>query len=106
MPDSKIYTSKAGLKFSIVKYNKPAEGNVVYFTESEWIYLKDQKLEPEQFALIWNLKKENHLYSPIDTPKTLDSVTQPSHIPKTGSQWAAEIVEMLRAKRQGRNNCE
>jgi hypothetical protein len=61
----KVYTSKEGLKFSISPTNRPAEGEVVYFTTAEWDWMKFHCKDPERFRLIYNLKKDDYLYSPI-----------------------------------------
>ena len=61
----KIYTSKNGKKFSITTLPKPSEGEVVYFTQREFDWLKAKNLTPQEFEVVWNLKRENHAYSPI-----------------------------------------
>lgn len=88
---TKIYESKLGLKFVISPIAKPADGDVVYFSQAEWDYMKSQKLDPEQFKIVWNLKKENHRYSmmPEDEPKPINHAY---------SKIGNEIIEMLRGK--------
>lgn len=61
----KTYTSKEGLKFSISPTNRPAEGEVVYFSQAEWDWMKLHCKETEKFRVIYNLKKDDYLYSPI-----------------------------------------
>lgn len=65
MESPKTYKSKLGLEFRVVGFHRPADGSVVYFTENEYAWIKDQGLRPEEFKAIWCLKKDDYTYNPI-----------------------------------------
>ncbi len=88
----KVYTSKLGLKFSIVPFNKPHAGEVVFFTQSEWDWIKKQNLKPEEFKAIWFLKRDNYQYDPIPVEETkqgaIDTV-----------EFAKQVIESIWGKK-------
>jgi hypothetical protein len=55
----------AGRRFCIVSINRPADHDLVYFTDREWAYLKSQNLSAEEFAVQHDRKRANHTYSAI-----------------------------------------
>lgn len=85
---SKVYHSKSGKRFSITNVNKPSDGEVVFFTQREFDWLKSQNLKQEEFDLVWNLKKENHLYDPVPLEQSEKAQT-------VADKYAKEIIEML-----------
>lgn len=92
----KVYTSKLGLKFAISQFNKPASGDVVFFTQSEFDWIKKQDLKPEEFQFLWLSKKENHLYSPVPEQ------SQEEH-KNIGLQIASEIIKQLKGEKPNEN---
>lgn len=61
----KIYKSKLGLKFSISTTHLPEKDGVVFFRHDEWDWIKKQELSPEEFKVIWDLKKDDYQYNPV-----------------------------------------
>lgn len=59
------YKSKLGRLFRIAKICKPREGEVVFFSEDEWIWIKAQDLNSEQFDLLWRFKYEDYRHEII-----------------------------------------
>jgi hypothetical protein len=59
------YKSKSGRKFLITKYPIPSKGDLVYFTQDEWEWMKEQKLRSEEFDALWEFKKDDHTYQMI-----------------------------------------
>lgn len=92
----KIYTSKSGRKFAITKINKPAQDGVVFFLETEWLWLRQQIPKPttEEFNCIWELKREDHNYNPIPEADEKDAKA-------LADKYATEIIEQLR---KGKNS--
>ncbi len=82
---SKIYVSREGLSFSIVKFPKPAIGSVVYFTEKEFEWLKKEKLKPEHFKFLWLAKKDDHNYQML-----------PDDVLSLGEQLAQKYMPSIR----------
>lgn len=85
----KIFTSKLGLKFSISAVPRPGEGDVVFFTEEEWIWIKSKGLSPEEFKCLWYLKKEDFRYNPI--PEREDKRAE-----DLAKKYASEIIGKLK----------
>ena len=92
----KIYTSKLGLKFAITQFNKPAIGDVVFFTQTEFDWIKEQNLKPEEFRFLWLSKKENYLYQifPEEAQEAQKNI---------GLQIAGEIIKQLKGEKPNEN---
>lgn len=86
---SKIYKSKAGYQFSISPIAKPCSGDVVYFTQAEFDWMK--KLSPAEFAIIWNMKKENFRYDPIPEEEKAEGQ-------KLAEKYCPEIMEEIKKR--------
>lgn len=82
----KIHRSKLGLKFAVSEVNKPAENDLVFFTKEELDWIVKRNLSPEEFQIVWGLKKEDHNYSPI--PERIET--------KAPKNFIEECMEQVR----------
>lgn len=89
----KTYKSKEGLQFRISEFPLPGEGEIVYFTKTEWEWMKSQALSSDEFRVLWLMKKDDYTYNPI--PKS--DIEKANSI---GIRYAEEIKEMLKGKRR------
>lgn len=89
MSTDKVYISKLGYKFSICEFAQKADGDVVYFSQMEYDWIKSKKLSSSEFAILWNLKKENFRYDIIpDVEKSSGLLLANKYVP--------EIIEMIK----------
>lgn len=89
----KIYESKLGYKFSISPIAKPCSSDVVYFTQAEFDWMKS--LSPAEFAIIWNMKKENFRYDPIPEEEKAEGQ-------KLAEKYCPQIIDLInKTKRTG-----
>ena len=83
---------KAGLRFRISELNKPAEDGVVYFTQDEFLWMKEQvPFGEEEFKCLYGLKKDNYQYNCIPVnDKPLGA--------RLAEQYAPGIIKEIRAR--------
>lgn len=87
----KIYTSKLGLKFAISAVQRPMKDGVIFITQREMDWIKEQNLEPEEFKALWLLKSEDHRYDPI--PERAETEAQ-----KLANEYAPKIIDKLKGR--------
>lgn len=86
-----VYQLKSGKKFSISRFPKPREGEVVYFTEEEWTYIREQRFTHAHKDFLWEAKSRNHQYS-IVPEKGLTE-------PETAIRYCREILQTFEKKK-------
>lgn len=93
----KVYKSKLGLRFCIAPFQAPLKKcpetleDIVTFSEAEWDWIKSQNLKPEEFKVLWSLKKDDFRYNPIPSEQ------------KTGPEWAKLIINQLKGRNDSSN---
>jgi hypothetical protein len=80
-----------GKRFSIVSLQRPADQDLVYFTDREWTFLKSRNLSAEEFAIEHERKRVNHTYSPIPPEQLAQDRA-------AGAAACRSVLEMLKKK--------
>ena len=55
----KTYKNKSGREFRITPQPRLADGNIVYFTQEEFTWMKQQNISTEEFEYLWLLKRDD-----------------------------------------------
>jgi hypothetical protein len=87
----KTYKSKEGLQFRISQAPLPNDGEIVYFTQAEYDWIKEQKLSSDEFKVLWLFKKDDFRYCPIPTKEIEESCS-------VGVRYARQIKDMLKGR--------
>jgi hypothetical protein len=85
----RVYTSQAGCRFAIVPISRPSLEGIVFFSSAEFDWLRAQNLSPEEFKVVWALKRDNHEYSPVPEEVIARAIT-------VAQSTAADIISMLK----------
>lgn len=91
----KVYTSQLGLEFHIGPYPCPTKNGRPTFTRSEYEWIKQQGLKPDEFAFLHKAKLEDYTYSMI-----------PEKEVSQAALWAKEFGDKIIAKLKGINTIE
>lgn len=87
----KTYKSKEGLQFRISQNPLPCDGEIVYFTQAEYDWIKEQKLSSDEFRVLYLMKKDDFRYCPIPQEEIEKSE-------ELGVKYAQQIKQMLMGK--------
>lgn len=87
----KVYVSKLGLRFGITAVNRPKEDDVVFFTQAEYDWVKQQNLDSDSFAALYKLKSLDHTYD----PRPPEALSAPAAL---ADKYGPSIREMLRSR--------
>lgn len=82
---------KSGRKISFSNLPRPREGDVVYFTQDEWRYIKEKKFSHLHKDYLWEQKHRNFRYEII--PKGW--LTEPG----VAATYLESILERIKKKR-------
>jgi len=85
---NRTYKSKAGLLFHI-GIPAPFKENTVTFSPEEFSWLKDKNLSLDEFAFLWNAKRDDFRYEMIPSQETIKSE-------KISDKYASEIINQLK----------
>lgn len=88
----RIYSLKGGKKIAFSKTFRPRDGDVVFFLEEEWRYIKQMGFTDEHKLFLWQAKFENFRY-PIIPEKGL---TEPEVVRK----YCGEILKLFEGKKK------
>jgi hypothetical protein len=89
----KTYKSKSGKEFRISKFPKEKEGEIVYFTEDEFMWLKSNNVSPEEFNFIHNAKLLDFRFEIITKQEEEKKI---SNAKMLADKYATPIIERLK----------
>lgn len=84
----KVYESY-GLKYGITKFPRPTHNGVVYFTQSQFDYLKANKCSREEFEYLWKMKKADWSFDFIPQEVKNEAL-------KLANKYVPEILAIFR----------